>query len=360
MLARSSNGSASLAVIACAFLVLASAVAARAAEVVVKGEDLEGKVVGVTSGGVAFETIYGSGAIQIPWADVERLQTEERFLILHGDTGEARGRLLGVSDGQLQVGDDAASAESIDVASIHSGSSESVLADSYWESLRARYRFWRGDLGLTAGLTRATTDTSSFASDFEVERRKQPTRLLANASYRFSATKEKGFSSERNENGVRGLLRGEYDLSERFYTYTAVTGEYDEIQSLSFRTAPKAGVGYRIVKTERAMLSADIGGSYVYERYFGGDTNDYFAAAFGGECSYELPKKMTFSCRGEYLPAVDDWTRKYLLRGTALLSIPMLDWLSFRFKAEDEYNSQPAPDTDHNRMSLTAGLAVGF
>ena len=73
-----------------ALAVLVRSVAAPAAEVVVKGEDLEGRVVGVTAGGVEFETIYGKGSIEIPWADVERLETEESFVILHGDRGETR------------------------------------------------------------------------------------------------------------------------------------------------------------------------------------------------------------------------------------------------------------------------------
>ena len=155
-------------------------------------------------------------------------------------------------------------------------------------------------------------------------------------------------------------MRGEYEHSERLYSYVSTTAEYDEIQSLSFRNVSKLGAGYRLIKTEQAELNADIGPSYVYESFFGGDTNDYFAVAFGGSCSYRFPRDIVFSCRGEYLPAVDAWLDNYLLRGSAQLSIPMLDWLSFRFLVDEEYSSQPAPDTDHNRLTMTAGLAARF
>jgi putative salt-induced outer membrane protein YdiY len=332
----------------------------NAAEVTVKGEDLPGVVVGITSGGLRFETAYGKGAIEIPWADVEQVSSDRSWVVLNGDDGLVRGRLLGIEEGQLLIGSDPATAARIDPGTIHRVFTEEEYADSTWDALRSRYRYWSGDFSLTGGLTQATTDSSNLASDLQIERRKDPTRLLATASYRYSDTKEKGFSRTKNDNAVRGLLRGEYDVSDRTYTYASATAEYDEVQSLSIRTVPKLGVGYRIIRTEKAELNADVGPSYVYERFFGGDTNDYFAIAFGSSCRYEMPWSAKFECRGEYLPAVDEWADNYLLRGLAQLSVPLLEWMSFRFKVEDEYTSQPADDADHNRLTVTAGLGVTF
>lgn len=341
-------------------LALLCAAAAGAGEVRVKGEALEGNVTGLTSGGLQFETVYGKGAIEIPWSDLERVSSDGEWVVLHGDDGEARGRLLAVEGGMLLIGDDPATAERIDPATIHSSFTLEEYADSTWDALRARYRYWKGDFSLTGGLTQAATDSSNLASDLQITRERQPTRLLLSASYRYSDTKEKGLPRTKNDNAIRGLVRGEYELGERLYTYTSVTGEYDEIQSLSFRTVPKAGIGYRIIKTGKAELNADVGPSYVYERFFGGDTNDYFAIAFGSSCRYDLPISAKFECRGEYLPAVDDWAGNYLLRGYGQVSVPLLEWLSFRLRAEDEYTSQPAEDADHNRLTLTAGLGVTF
>jgi putative salt-induced outer membrane protein YdiY len=341
-------------------LALCATSGASAGEVNVKGEQLEGEIVGLTAGGLQFETVYGKGAIEIPWADLEQVSSEREWVVLNGDDGEARGRLLGIEEGKLLIGSDPATATRIDPASIHRVFSREEYADSTWDALRARYRYWRGDFSLTGGLTQATTDSSNLAADLEVRREKEPTRLLATTSYRYSDTKEKGLSRTKNDNAVRGLLRGEYELSERVYTYASATAEYDEVQSLSIRTVPKLGVGYRIIRTERAELNADVGPSYVYERFFGGDTNDYFAIAFGSSCRYDLAYSARFECRGEYLPAVDDWAGNYLLRGLAQLSVPLLEWMSFRFRVENEYTSQPADDTDHNRLTVTAGLGVTF
>jgi len=48
------------------------------------------------------------------------------------------------------------------------------------------------------------------------------------------------------------------------------------------------------------------------------------------------------------------------ITGLAQVSLPLLEWMSFRFRIEDEYTSQPAVDADHNRLTVTAGLRVTF
>jgi hypothetical protein len=56
---------------------------APAAEVFTKDQGLQGSVVGVTAEGVEFETIYGKGAIVIPWVDVQGIRSDKEFLILY-------------------------------------------------------------------------------------------------------------------------------------------------------------------------------------------------------------------------------------------------------------------------------------
>ncbi len=150
-------------------LVLAGA--AEADEVQVKGQTLEGKVVGVSSDGVMFETVLGKGTIVIPFADVEELQSDERFVVLHGDDGELRGRLVGVRGEQLLVGDDPATATPVETDSIFRSFTVGEYDASGIETLRARYRYWHAELALSFAATQATNDTSNFAVDFDVDHR---------------------------------------------------------------------------------------------------------------------------------------------------------------------------------------------
>jgi hypothetical protein len=76
--------------------------------------------------------------------------------------------------------------------------------------------------------------------------------------------------------------------SDRIFAFGQVTAEYDEIQSLSLRTDSAAGVGYRFVKREKLMIAGRTGPDYVYQRFFGGDKDNYFTILFAGELEADL------------------------------------------------------------------------
>jgi len=345
----------------CAGLV-AGALAAPvgAGEVTVKGELLEGKAVGVTAKGVEFETIYGAGKILIPYADIEQLRSEARLVVLYGDRGEARGQLLGVSEGVLLVGDDPESAARIETQSILRSFGEQEYEGSGIDALRSRYRFWRANFDFGFSSTQATTDTGSIDTGLEIERRKSPTRFLLSGVYRYATETKRDEPKSTIENELRGLLRGEYNMTQRLFAFAAVTGEYDEVESLTIRSVPKAGLGLRIWESEKGFLSGDVGFSYVYQRFFGGSTESYPAIAFGSEAEYKLPYDAKLTARGEYLPSVEELQDNYLLRGSVALTLPMASWLACKFTVFDEYNNRPAEDADKNKLTLTAGLSLIF
>jgi hypothetical protein len=51
-----------------------------------------------------------------------------------------------------------------------------------------------------------------------------------------------------------GRTRLDYDLSDRLFSFGLVSAEYDEIQSLSIRTDPTVGLGYRFIMREKLKL----------------------------------------------------------------------------------------------------------
>ena len=86
----------------------------------------------------------------------------------------------------------------------------------------------------------------------------------------------------------------------------------------------------------------------------------YFAVAFGALCGYYLPYGAHFDWRVDYLPAVDNFTKNYLLRSDASLTVPLMDPLNAKFGFLDEYNGNPAPDAQPNSLFLTAGLSIAW
>jgi hypothetical protein len=327
---------------------------------------MSGKVIAATAEGLEVETTYGKGNVLVKYEAVTSLTTDEPFVVLNGDDGKVRGKLVGVRDGTtLLVGDDAASATAVPVDTLFPSYSQSKFDESSLLRARALFRYWKAKYDMNFAATDATVNTLAFLTGYEVERRKSPTRFLTTGSWRYG-TKDDPDSDpneSKTENELLGVLRGEYDLTKRFYTFAQGSAEYDEVESLSIRATPRAGVGVHIIDTKQHRWDVDVAGAYVYEDFFGdgqNDPNGYPAIAFGTEFNFTLPFGATLSGRGEYLPSVDDWDHDYLLRGTTTLAFPMTEWLSLQTGIVDQYDNTPAEDTDQNSLTLTAGAALVF
>jgi putative salt-induced outer membrane protein YdiY len=339
---------------------LALATPGLGAEIAVKGQDLEGSVVGFKADGVEFETVYGKGAIVIPWADAERLKSEKEFVILYGEEELAIGRAWGLKDGKLLVGESPEKATEIPVELIYRSLTREKYESSRLEAMRVRYRYWNANFDLAFSYTEATVKTNALALGLEFERKKEPTELFLGAYYRYNRTKPPGEPEIKNEDRIFGRGRLDYNLSDRLFSFGALTAERDEIQEIRFRMDPTVGLGYRFVKRENLIISGRVGPGYVYQKYFDGQTNDYFTILFGGDLDANLPHGSKLRIRVEYLPAVDDWTKKYLVRGGLDFTVPIIGWLDFKFAIFDIYNSEPQPGTQKNSFITTAGLSFRF
>jgi putative salt-induced outer membrane protein YdiY len=333
---------------------------ASAADVVVKGKQLEGSVLGVSSDGVEFKTIYGKGTLVVPWKDVEILRSDKEFEVLYGEAEIKKGRIWGLEKGALLVGESPDRATPIPVEKIYRSISREDYERSRLEALRIRYRYWNANFDFSLGYTDATTDTSSVATSFEVRRKKAPTEFFFGAYYLFGSTKEKEEDRKTNQNRLFGRTRLDYDLSDRIFAFGLVSAEYDEIQSLSIRTDPTIGIGYRFITREHLKLLGRIGPGYVYQRYFGGDTEDFFTILFGADLEADLPYGSKFRWTAEYLPSVEEWTDNYILRTNADWIMPITGWMDFKISVIDIYNNRPAPGTDRNSLATLTGLSLRF
>lgn len=339
---------------------LLSGTSAAEDSVTVKGDTLRGAVAGLDASGVTFEPVYGSGAITVPWADVEAIETEGPLTVLYGDEGEVRGRVLGLdSDGALRVGADAASATAIPTGEIFGS------LDGDGSELRSRFRHWTAAFDAGGSFTDATTDRIAGTVGLRLDYDRDPFHWLLEAAGRYGSEKETG-ESNITENNQYLFTRGEYDIIERLFGFASIRLTRDTIQQLSLRTEPKAGLGYRIFDGERFKLVVDTGGAYVHEDFFGhddvpsGTTNNNWAIAFGANAEAKLPYGAVWRARAEYVPAIDDWTRDYLARGYTEVDFPLLGWLSFVVSAEDQYDNTPAPGTQRNRFTTTGSLRARF
>jgi putative salt-induced outer membrane protein YdiY len=288
------------------------------------------------------------------------IQSDKEFEVLYGEAGIRAGRIWGLEGDAILVGESPDKATPIPVDQIFRSITREDYEKSRLEVLRAGYRYWTANFDLSAGYTDATTDTSTFATSFELRRKKAPTDFSFGAFYLFGTTKEKGEDRITNQNRLLGRTRLDYDLSDRLFSFGQVSAEYDEIQSLSLRTDPTVGLGYRFIMREKLKLSVRTGPGYVYQRFFGGDTEDFYTILFGGDLEADLPYGSKFRWSAEYLPSVKNWTDNYIIRTNADWTMPIVGWMNFKISVINIYNNRPAPDTDRNSFATLTGLSWQF
>ena len=135
--------------------------------------------------------MYGSGRLLIAHDDIEHLVTEKRYDVLYGDYNASVGRLLGVVDGELVVGDDSQDAVRINVATLMSARVKEGEEWSRLDSLRSTLRYWKANVDFGFAATQSTNDTTSVTFGLGTERKKSPTRLVLTSSYRLDTQKRR-------------------------------------------------------------------------------------------------------------------------------------------------------------------------
>ncbi|MBM4243005.1 MAG: DUF481 domain-containing protein [Deltaproteobacteria bacterium] len=339
--------------------------AAAADEIVVQGDRLRGTVVTVTAKTVVFETTYGKGSIEIPLEEVESLTTEKEYVLSHGDEGMTQGRILDVEEGVVLVGPEGSSEPvRVQTSELQLVQSREAYEESPLAAAKSQLRYWSGNLDLGFSLTRSTVDSTNFGAGLGVNRVKGPTRFSFDTGYTYGTQQKRGESSTKLADQLFGKVREEYDLTPRFFGYGNGWLEYNGIQRVSVRGIPEAGVGYKFWTSEEKdstdFFAGTVGGSWVYEKFFGGLTRDYFAVSFGLQAQVPLPYGAKFTGSVSYLPSVSDFTNDFLLKSEAALLFPVYRQLSFKLSVVDDYDNTPAPGTAFNFLTTMIGLSASL
>jgi uncharacterized protein DUF481 len=331
--------------------------AARADRVTVKGTTLEGTVVAMDSKTVQMKTVYGDGTLTLKLADVSEIQTDGLFRVYHGEV-VTEGTTLVVAGDTLQVG-----ATAVPVADLHAVKNTAAGDVSLMERLSLAYPLWSGNFDLAFNYTDATVNSLAFASGLSLRRVEGPSRFLLSVNYLRSTGEDALGEDEGNvfANELRGVTRLEHDLWPRWFAYGSAEGEHDAVERISFRGIPKAGLGYKVWEVpDKGYLSVDVGAAWVYERYFGGEHNDYFSIALGAGTSYKFSTGWIWSARVDYLPSVEDWGSDFLLRGETSLVFPLTEHFALKTSLVDLYDSTPAEDVESNSLQALVGVSVLF
>ena len=248
-------------------------------EVTFGGQTLQGRIIRLRPNGIEFEPIHAKGKITVQFEKIEKIVTQNTFIIFYGaEDTMVRGRLFGVEGGRLLIGADGISARRIPLNENITGIPVEDYDGSFWKRQRLNYRHWRASLALGVTYEDGAIDKRKIAPFLRLERLKKPTRYVLNLRYAFEDQKradDKSFLTTKDE--FVGFILGEYDITDRFFAFGRPAMDWDTPRDIELRVYPAAGIGYRLFQKEQNFIQLPVGLGYVYENFDGLGTNSYFS-----------------------------------------------------------------------------------
>ena len=339
---------------------LASAQENLTDEMTIKGNKLTGKILQFDSSGIQFQTSYGKGTIVVNYSDVEQIYSLMVFHIIKETGEEFRGYIYGISDQYLVVGISRELVQKVAIEDIRIGVPEFEFDRSFLTRLRYRYRYWRGSLDLLFHVEQGAVDKRKIEFGLNANRRKSPTRFLFDFRYRYEIESAAGTPEITTKDEYTIFLLGEYDIARDYFIFALPAAERDIPRGIEKRYYPATGIGYRLTETANALLQAQVGIAYVYEKYNDFGNNDYLAAHLGIEARYKFKNESALSGRIYYYPSFSGLGDDWLFRGDLDLTVPLHDFVALIFRIYNVNDDNPSPEVGNNKLTTSLGLSLTF
>lgn len=203
-------------------------------------------------------------------------------------------------------------------------------------------------------LTDGNSDTLSANASIVTEGEKEGLgAILAGieANYGESTVDE---VDEKTVDNVKLYANVKKTLSPRTYVSLDGAALYDDIALIDYRVNLGPSLGAYLLKNDFREFSMEVGPSYLWEEVDSIDDN-YLALRFGERYTCQISETAKLWQSAEYLPKAEDFDQ-YLLNVELGVEATVTELITLRLVLQDKYNSMPAADTDHNDLSLIAGL----
>ena len=320
----------------CAVALLA-ALPARADELrLTNGDRLTGVTVSLAAGTLSFKA--PGGDLKIPWADVASLAIAEPILITVGTAApvsatfgaaDVNGRVTLVPGGPVALAD--------------------IVA------LSRPQPAWVVAGGAGAGIVETSGNTQvnnvRLAADI----------VARNAANRYTATAVQAHADDRGVETARNWsITGKYDrfLTSRLYANANAIFTNDAFRDLDLRTALGAGLGYQILDTARATLSADGGLGWVHEN-FKSIADDSYAAlheSVGLQVQLLPGRVQAFHLHDGYFGVTGD--NKMFIRMQNGVRLSLAAGFVTTIQQDVDYDKRPAPG--RKQTDRTFSLTLGY
>lgn len=330
---------------------------ALADQIVLKnGDRLTGVIVKADGSSLVMKTEF-AGDVTVKADAIDQITSDQQLYLTLSDGRTVVGTVAARS-GQVEVSPKDGPRVAVARETVQIIRSQPEQA-AYEKMQRPGWReLWVGfaDLGysLTTGNTR--TNTLAIGTNFARETRRDKTTLYA--AIINSKNKTDGVSVT-TANAIRGGGRYEIALTSRLSTFNFADFEYNEIQLLDLRSVIGGGLGYDVIKSDRARLQLFGGGSWNHEDFSTGLTRNSGEAIAGQDLTLRLNDRVSLKERLQFFPNLTN-TGEYRVTFDAGISTKLTSFLDWQLTLSDRYLSNPVGGAKKNDLLLTTGLRVIF
>lgn len=326
------------------------------------------------------------GELKIPWVDVKGVESS-RLLYFRMEGGNIISGRAGGLEGERQIivsplaGRMAIPRESLIMVgpTQESVNPEHIRAEQELRETQEALRkattvgsLWSGYIELSFSGNEGNKNDRTFIGIGHTERNTDVDHFTAHIDLQYAQARR-----VKTKNQVQGYLKEGLDITQRFYIWGQLSGEWDEINDINLRFRAEIGFGIHILKEgdwqvfqgDKITLDWELGGHFTNTDFKSATQRDTHSGGVVTRILYRhiFPNEWKLEITGEYYQSFqkpnDDRGNldEYTLKGRISLTIPISSMLSFTGSIWDEYNNVTAnPKMRRNDFYWTFGLRVSL
>lgn len=218
---------------------------------------------------------------------------------------------------------------------------------------------WSGSVTLNGSYARAATDAATVGGAASVSRVGPDDKILLAGAFNYGETNDHGISTTNANNW---FFSGEYDrfITHQIYGYVSERTGADQVNFLTLRLTPSAGLGYQWVDRPDLHFSLQGGLAWIYQDY---STNPSATEEVAARVGYHVDT----SWDGGRLSVFHDLTvtpafsgGEVLLQVDAGLRMQLTKKMFSSITLNATYDNRPGPGAEDLTAQLLFGLGYSF
>ncbi len=309
------------------------------------GDRIAGRVVQKDDSTLVLRSSY-AGKIQLPWAEVSELYTDEAVEVILSDYTRMRATITSIEPGRVELRlETTARSTAVDLEEIaYINPSPPMIEGGVSYS---------GKVNLGATITRGNTESRRAYADTEMVARTRSNRYTLGAVA--NRATESGYETASN---TTAYAKYDHFLDTTWFFYGNGTFVEDEFRDLNLRSSIGLGAGFQFRESKSTNLSLEGGLTYVDEDFIVAEDDHYSAARWAlNYDQYVLGQRAQFFHNHEGLLSLED-TGDVIVRSRTGLRFPFTPSLNSSLQVNAEWDNSPPPGTE--RTDLTYLLNVGY